>query len=84
MHSFYRRVRLNGLWNKILEHFIKLTRQRAGLSEEATQALIDSQKFVDNVTLTTLKVAEQFVDQLANRSDNVNQIGCNVTLLYST
>ena len=28
---------------KILEHLVKLTRQRAGLSEEPTQALIDSQ-----------------------------------------
>ena len=43
VHSFYRRARLNGLWNKILEHLVKLTRQRAGLSEEPTQALIDSQ-----------------------------------------
>ena len=43
VHSFYRRARLNGLWDKILEHLVKLTRQRAGLSEEPTQALIDSQ-----------------------------------------
>ena len=28
---------------KILQHLVKLTRQRAGLSEEPTQALIDSQ-----------------------------------------
>ena len=40
---FYRRARLNGLWDKILQHLVKLTRQRAGLSEEPTQALIDSQ-----------------------------------------
>ncbi|MBR4641173.1 MAG: transposase [Selenomonadaceae bacterium] len=43
VHSFYRRARLNGLWDRILEHIVKLTRQRAGLSEEPTQALIDSQ-----------------------------------------
>ena len=43
VHSFYRRARLNGLWDKILEHLVKLTRQRAGLSKEPTQALIDSQ-----------------------------------------
>ena len=43
VHSFYRRARLNGLWDKILEHLVKLTRQRSGLSEEPTQALIDSQ-----------------------------------------
>lgn len=43
VHSFYRRARLNGLWDRILEHLVKVTRQRAGLSEEPAQALIDSQ-----------------------------------------
>ena len=43
VHSFYRRARLSGLWDKILQHLVKLTRQKAGLSEEPTQALIDSQ-----------------------------------------
>ena len=42
-HSFYRNARLNGIWDKILEHFVKFTRQSAGLSEEPIQALIDSQ-----------------------------------------
>ena len=43
VHSFYRRARLNGLWDRILAHLVKLTRQKVGLSEEPTQALIDSQ-----------------------------------------
>lgn len=43
VHSFYRRVRLSGLWDRILEHLVKLARQRAGLSEMPTQASIDSQ-----------------------------------------
>ena len=43
MHSFYRRARLSGLWDRILEHLVRLTRQKAGLSTEPTQALIDSQ-----------------------------------------
>ena len=43
VHSFYRRARLNGLWDRILQHLVKLTRQKADLSEEPTQALIDSQ-----------------------------------------
>ena len=43
VHSFYRRARLSGLWDSILEHLVKVTRQKAGLSEEPTQALIDSQ-----------------------------------------
>ena len=43
VHSFYRRARISGLWDRILEHLVKVTRQRTGLSEEPTQALIDSQ-----------------------------------------
>ena len=43
VHSFYRRARLSGLWDSILEHLVKLSRQKAGLSVEPTQALIDSQ-----------------------------------------
>ena len=43
VHSFYRRARLNGLWDSILKHLVKVTRQRAERSEEPTQALIDSQ-----------------------------------------
>ena len=43
VHSFYRRARLSGLWDRILEHLVKVTRQKARLSEEPTQALIDSQ-----------------------------------------
>ena len=49
VHSFYRRARLSGLWDKILQHLVKLTRQKAGLSEEPTQALIDSQIVTDDI-----------------------------------
>ena len=37
VHSFYRRARLNGLWDRILSHLVKVTRQRAGLSESPTK-----------------------------------------------
>ena len=30
VHSFYRRARLSGLWDRILAHLVKLTRQKAG------------------------------------------------------
>ena len=43
VHSFYRRARLSGLWDKILEHMVKVTRKNAGLDESPTTALIDSQ-----------------------------------------
>ena len=43
VHSFYRRARLSGLWDKILEHLVKLTRRKAGREENPTYALIDSQ-----------------------------------------
>lgn len=49
VHSFYRRARLSGLWDKILEHMVKVTRKNAGLDENPTVALVDSQT-VQNVS----------------------------------
>ena len=43
MHSFYRRARLSGLWDKILEHLVKLTRKNAGRAENPSYAVIDFQ-----------------------------------------
>lgn len=43
VHSFYRRARIKGLWDRILKHLVKEARQKAGLDAEPTEALIDSQ-----------------------------------------
>ena len=43
VHSFYRRAKLTGLWDKILQHMVKVTRKNAGLEEKPTVALVDSQ-----------------------------------------
>ena len=43
VHSFYRRARIRGLWDKILEHLVKKTRIDAGRKENPSYALIDSQ-----------------------------------------
>ena len=43
VHSFYRRARINGLWDKILEHLVKKTRTNAGREESPSYAIIDSQ-----------------------------------------
>jgi len=43
VHSFYRRARKSGLWDKILEHLVEKTRKDAGRSPNPTYALIDSQ-----------------------------------------
>lgn len=43
VHSFYRRARLSGLWDKILQHPVKVTRRRAGRNQNPTYAIIDSQ-----------------------------------------
>ena len=40
VHSFYRRARLNGLWDKILQYLVKLTRQRAGYAAMAVIAVL--------------------------------------------
>ena len=50
VHNFYRRARLSGLWDRILTHLVKLTREKAGLSENPTQALIDSQSVKTTAT----------------------------------
>ena len=43
VHSFYRRARLSGLWDRILKHSVSVSRKNAGRSEDPTYALIDSQ-----------------------------------------
>ena len=43
VHSFYRRARLSGLWDRILEHLVKITRENAGRNQTPSYALIDSQ-----------------------------------------
>ncbi len=43
VHSFYRRARINGLWDKILEHLVRETRKNAGRKESPSYAIIDSQ-----------------------------------------
>jgi putative transposase len=43
VHSFYRRARINGIWDKILQHLVVKTREDAGRSPEPTYAIIDSQ-----------------------------------------
>ena len=41
LHSFYRRARLSGLWYDILEHMVKVSRQKAG--KEENPRIADSQ-----------------------------------------
>ena len=43
VHSFYRRARISGLWDKILEHMVVKTRTDAGREPEPSYGLIDSQ-----------------------------------------
>lgn len=43
VHSFYRRARLSGLLDKILQHLVELTRINAGRNPEPSYAIIDSQ-----------------------------------------
>ena len=43
VHSFYRRARINGLWERILQHLVVKTREDAGRNAEPTYAIIDSQ-----------------------------------------
>lgn len=51
VHSFYRRARLSGLCDKILQHMVMVTRKNAGLEENPTVALVDSQS-VQNASVS--------------------------------
>ncbi|MBR6012598.1 MAG: transposase [Selenomonadaceae bacterium] len=43
VYSFFSRANKKGLWDKILEHMVKVTRERAGRNASPSYALIDSQ-----------------------------------------
>ena len=43
VYSFFRRATENGLWDKILEHLVEVTRKKEGRNPNPTYAIIDSQ-----------------------------------------
>ncbi len=43
VYSFFRRAKETGLWDKILQHLVEVTRRRAGRNTHPTYAIIDSQ-----------------------------------------
>lgn len=43
VHSFYRRARISGLWDRILRHMVVKTREDAGRKAEPSYGIIDSQ-----------------------------------------
>ena len=43
VHSFCRRACLSGLWEKILQHLVKTSREKAGSKAEPSYAILDSQ-----------------------------------------
>ena len=43
VYSFFRRAKDNRLWDKILEHMVKITRVKAGRSPLPSYGIIDSQ-----------------------------------------
>ncbi len=43
VYSFFCRAKETGLWNKILQHLVEVTRKRAGRNPNPTYAIIDSQ-----------------------------------------
>ena len=43
VYSFFRRATENGLWDKILEHLVEVTRKKEGRNPNPTYAIINSQ-----------------------------------------
>lgn len=48
VHSFYRRARISGLWEKINFYLVENTRKISGRSEEPRYGIIDSQSVKTN------------------------------------
>ena len=70
VHSFYRRARINGLWNKILKYVVKKTRINAGRKESPSYAIIDSQS-----VKTTLASEERGIDGGKNKRKKTTYCG---------
>jgi len=43
VHTFYRRAKINGLWEKVLKAIVIKTREKAGRKPSPTYGIIDSQ-----------------------------------------
>ena len=43
VHSFYRRCRVKGIWEKIMQELVKTVREKFNRSSEPTYSIIDSQ-----------------------------------------
>ena len=43
VHSFYRRAKISGLWDKILKYLVKKTRKDFGRNETPSYGIVDSQ-----------------------------------------
>ena len=48
VQSFFRRAKLSGLWARILDHLVRLTRKNTGRKETPSYAIIDSQSVKNN------------------------------------
>lgn len=68
VHSFYRRARITGLWDKILEQLVAITRINAGRNESPSYAIIDSQ------SVKTIYASEQRGFDGGKKQKGVNDI----------
>lgn len=46
VHTFYRRTRISGIWEKVLDIMVARTRERAGRKPGPNYALVDSQNLI--------------------------------------
>ena len=67
VHSFYRRARISGLWDKILEHLVKKTRTNAGREESPSYAIIDSQSVKTVVVGKALRDQQRSLCEVAGK-----------------
>lgn len=53
VHTFYRRCRLRGIWEKVMQELVKICRLKSGRNEKPSYGIIDSQ------SVKTTSAAEQ-------------------------
>ncbi|MDE7218143.1 MAG: IS5 family transposase, partial [Oscillospiraceae bacterium] len=75
VHSFYRRARISGLWDKIPEHLVQKTRTNAGRKESPSYAIIDSQS-VKTVAASEERGIDGEKTKVRKRHIVVDVLGC--------
>ena len=54
--SFYRRARANGIWDKMMQHLVKITRKQAGKSTAEKRRNVMKKRMIAAAVLTAIAI----------------------------